>query len=130
MVKQIILISLLSIATIMFREHLAYSLDYVVFLHNRIAEALHLVFADDNVGRLIQDMIALLFIPVVCGLLLASMFWLVKRTKMPHVMTVIWVVWLVLLVTMLAQNPTQNSNASRPLAQSSHHKVIKPVVRQ
>src|SRR3990167_10236381 len=117
MTKQIILIILLSVVTILFQEQLSHVLDSVVFVHNRIAEALRLIFADDNVGRLIQDMIALLLIPVICGLLVASVFWLIKRAQMPHIMAVIWVVWLVLLVTMIAQSPPTTARMAERASQ-------------
>ncbi|OGO94584.1 MAG: hypothetical protein A3F10_04130 [Coxiella sp. RIFCSPHIGHO2_12_FULL_42_15] len=120
MTKQIILIILLSVVTILFQEQLSHVLDSVVFVHNRIAEALRLIFADDNVGRLIQDMIALLLIPVICGLLVASVFWLIKRAQMPHIMAIIWVVWLVLLVTMIAQNTPM----SAPMTQRTSHPTV------
>ncbi len=103
MAKQIILILLLSLAAIMFRDKLGYVLDGIVYAHNKIASALHVIFSDDHTGRLIQDMIALLFIPALCGLVVSAGFWLVKRSQMPHVMVVVWVVWLILLVTMAVQ---------------------------
>lgn len=125
MAKQIILITLLSIATILFREQLVFILDGVVYAHNHIAKALHLVFADDEIGRLIQEMIALLIIPVICGVIIASIFWLIKRAKMPHIMPVIWVVWLVLLITMLGQKSiattsVAHNHVSHPFANFFH----------
>lgn len=104
MLKQTILIMILSAVTIVFKTQLGELLDGIVYLHNYIAGALHVVFSDDQVGSIIQDMIALLLIPLFCGIVVASVFWLVKRAQMPHIMAVIWIVWLVLLVTMVSQS--------------------------
>jgi hypothetical protein len=104
MAKHIVLIILLSVGTIIFKTELSHVLDSVVYVHNQIAQALHLIFSDDNVGRLLQDIFALLLIPLVCGIVLGTVFWLIKRSQMPNMMAVVWVVWLVLLVTMIAQD--------------------------
>ena len=111
MIKQLILILLLSAAGIVFKVELVHVLDGVVLVHNRIAHTLHLIFSDDHVGRLIQDMVSLLVIPCLAGLAVAMCFWLVKRTAMPHTMGVIWVLWLILFTTMLAQSHLTSSSA-------------------
>ncbi|ACJ20903.1 hypothetical protein [Coxiella burnetii] len=103
MIKQFILLILLSLAAIFFRIELSHVLDGLVYIHNYIARTLHLIFSDDPAGRLIQNMISLLIIPVVAGFVVATAFWLIKRMAMPHIMAVIWVLWLILLTTMVAQ---------------------------
>ncbi len=104
MIKQFVLILLLSAAGIFFKTQLVHVLDSVVVLHNYIARTLHTIFSDDKVGRLIQDMVSLLILPLFAGLVIATVFWLIKRSAMPHTMGVIWVFWLVLFTTMLAQS--------------------------
>lgn len=116
MAKQIILMLLLSLAAIMFRDKLVLALDALVYAHNQIASVLHVIFAEDRAGQLIQDMIALLFIPACLGALVAVAFWMAKREHMPHVMGVVWVVWVVLLVT-LTMFPSSGGKArmTRPV---------------
>ncbi|WP_267257021.1 hypothetical protein [Coxiella endosymbiont of Ornithodoros maritimus] len=104
MIKQFILLVLLSLAAIFFRIELSYVLDGLVYIHNYIARTLHLIFSDDPAGRLIQNMVSLLIIPVVAGFVVATAFWLIKRMVMPHMMAVIWVLWLILLTTMVGAN--------------------------
>lgn len=109
MAKQVVLIMILSVLTIVFKMQLGQALDSIVYLHNYLARALHIVFSDDAVGSLIQDMIALLLIPLIVGLVVSGVFWLIKRSHMPNIMSIIWVVWLVLLVTMVAQDGTTSN---------------------
>jgi len=104
MFKQVLVILAVTIATIFFKNQLSHVLDILVSAHNYVGQKLHLIFADDKIGRIIQDMLALLLIPILCGLLVAAIFWLMKRGAMPQVMMVVWSVWLVLLVAMVAHN--------------------------
>lgn len=103
MLKQSILILILTLVTIFFRAEISHILNALVYAHNAIAGSLHFIFSDDTVGRLIQNVISLLLLPFICGLLVALVFWLIKRATMPHIMAVVWILWLILLITMLAQ---------------------------
>lgn len=103
MVKQIVLIILLSVFALFFRVELGHVLDAIVLLHNKIYQLLHVIFSDGSIGSIIQNLISLLILPCLGGLIVALVFWLVKRSAMPHIMAVVWILWLVLLVTMIAQ---------------------------
>lgn len=105
MIKQILLIILLSAAAIFFQSELSHVIDFFVNAHQYVDKTLHSIFSQGQVGQLIQDMISLLILPFLGGLLLAALFWLVKRTSMPHTMGVVWVLWLVLLISLLVQAP-------------------------
>lgn len=120
MVKQFILIILFSFAAILFRTQLHHALGSLVYVHNYIAQGLHAVFSDDNAGRLIQDIISLLFIPIIVGLIVAMMFLLFKREAVTHTMAVIWVVWLVLLVTMITNGVSMSSASGTQTANSGY----------
>lgn len=121
MIKQFILIVLFSFAAIIFRTQLHHALGSLIYVHNYIAQALHMVFSDDNAGRLIQDIISLLLIPVLAGLIVAMMFLLFKREAMAHSMAVIWVVWLVLLVTMITNGVSMNEKRTQSASRSSYY---------
>lgn len=123
MVKQIILIILLSAAAIFFKTQLSHMLDGLIYIHNFIAISLHMIFSDDAVGRLIQDMISLLLIPFVGGVLVVAVFWMFKREAMPHTLSLVWIVWLILVITMIAQtdmNPVGNGGVPTRTAQQTH----------
>ena len=62
-----------------------------------------MIFSGDEVGRVLQSVIALLLIPIVLGTVFAIAHWIMKQAHFPHTMTVIWVSWTILLVTMLSQ---------------------------
>lgn len=102
-VKQSVLLVTFSILSLFFKQQLMNVLHGLLFIHNRIASWLALVFSNDNMGELIQAIIALVMIPLIAGFLVALGFWLVKRHAMPHIMLTVWIVWTILLVTMLAQ---------------------------
>jgi len=130
MVKQIILIILLSGAAIFFKTQLSHMLDGLIYIHNFIAISLHMIFSDDAVGRLIQDMISLLLIPFIGGLLMVVVFWMFKREAMPHTLSLVWIVWLILVITMIAQTdmnpvgggegvPTRTAQQAQPVEQTN-----------
>jgi hypothetical protein len=103
-IKQIMVLLGLTFAAIVFRSQLSHVLNSMILVHNWVASHLHQIFSDDHLGRIIQNMIALLIIPGVVGLMLAVTFLLIRKTAaLSHVMIVIWMVWTVLLVTMVAQ---------------------------
>ena len=104
MTKQSLLLIVFSLIAILFMAQLNHFLDSLVFLHNYITNTLHVIFSSDRVGRLIQDMVALLLIPFVAGGIVSLVYWLAKRSSMPYTMPFIWILWLVLLTTMVAQN--------------------------
>lgn len=103
MIKQFVLIILLSLAAIFFRTELSHILDRLIYIRNYIAQMLYLIFSNSTAGKLMQSMISLLTIPVLAGFIVAGIFWLIKRVAMPHIMVVIWVLWLILLTTIIAQ---------------------------
>lgn len=134
MVKQAILIILLTVAAVFFKAQLSHVLDALISLHNTIAASLTKIFASDDDGLLVQNIIALLLIPLVLGGLVGLVFWFVKHEMMPHTMLVIWFVWLVLVTTMIAQNNMQKmvdasaaSNPNAPNATNTQNVPAAPV---
>lgn len=112
MIKQILLIILLSLAAIFFHSELSRVLDGLIYAHNFIDKSLGFIFSKDRVGRLIQDMISLLLIPLLGGLIIAALYWMLKRSKLPNAMGVVWALWLVLVIAMLATSTPSSSVAA------------------
>jgi len=102
MFKHIVLVIIVSIAAIFFKTQIAHALHYLLVLHNSVAHALASVFSDSPTGKMIQETVALIIIPVVITAIIALAYWLVKRSEMPHLTAMIWFVWAILLVTILA----------------------------
>jgi len=103
MLKHTILIIVISIAAMFFQTELGHALHYLLMLHDKIADGLAVIFSSAPAGRMIQETIALVLIPVIAGAVVALVFWLIKRHEMPHISGTVWFVWTVLLVTILAQ---------------------------
>lgn len=103
MIKHLVLLIALSVLAILFKMHLVHVLNGLLYVHNYIAQSLNVVFSSGSIGKVIQELISLLAIPIGAGLVAALVFWLMKRSVMPHTMAVIWIIWLVLLVTIVAQ---------------------------
>lgn len=68
-------------AAIFFRTELSHILDGLIYVHNYIVRMIYMIFFDDAViffddaaGRLIQNMIALLIIPLLASFIIASVF--------------------------------------------------------
>ncbi len=102
MVKQGILILLLSIIAVFLQDQLAHVVRALLALHDLIAKDLTFFFSGHPIGRVVQGIIALLAIPLIAGGASAAGFWLVKHVSMPHMMATIWVMWLVMLIIVLA----------------------------
>ena len=103
MVKQGILLIGASVAATFFAQQLILALSMLVHAHNVVEAPLSGVFAGDHMGRVIQGVVALVVIPAVIGAVLAFAYWLVKKSMMPHLLTVVWVIWTILLTTLIAQ---------------------------
>lgn len=103
MLKHILLLVGLSVAAVFFKGQLVHVLHGLLDIHDRIANGLGIIFSGDEVGRILQAVIALLLIPIVLGVVIAIAHWFIKQAHFPHTMTVIWVSWTILLVTMLSQ---------------------------
>ena len=122
MAKQLFVLIALSLGAIVFKTEISHVLDALVSMHNYIAQSLHLIFSDDHVGQLIQDLISLLFIPFVVGIMVAMVFWFIKRSATPHIMVTVWIMWLVLLVTMIAQSGMGPGGSAPQVASHSQSK--------
>lgn len=103
MMKHLLLLIGFSIAAIFFKNDLVHVVHGILLLHNKIASGLGVIFSGDSVGRILQSVIALMFIPVTLGTGVAVAHWFIKQVHFPHTLTVIWVTWAILLATMLAQ---------------------------
>ena len=103
MIKHIILLLAATVLGVVFRVELLRILDWLLYLHNELANYLALIFSSDHIGRMIQGIVALLLIPAVVGGFIAGMYSLLTRKAYPYTWTVIWVSWVILFVTMLVQ---------------------------
>ena len=103
MLKNSILMIVASIIVMFFHHQIGFLLRFLLDLHDHVADGLGLIFSNATAGRLIQETIALIILPVGAGALAALLFWLAKRHEMPHIIGIVWVVWVVLVVVIASQ---------------------------
>ncbi len=125
MLKHTILFIAFSIVAMFFQSELGQVLHYLLMIHDKIADALASIFSNAPAGRIIQETIALIIIPVVAGGVAALVFWLIKRSEMPHIMATVWFVWTILLVVILAQPSGQTSTTKRIRSSNSQTMYVR-----
>lgn len=103
MLKSIIVLILVSIVALFFQAELGHALRYLVMVHDKIADGLGIVFSKAPAGRLIQETITLIIIPVVIATVIAMVWLMIRRRKMPHLTMTVWIIWIVLFVAISAQ---------------------------
>lgn len=101
MLKNAIIIIVVSVVAMFFQSQLGAVLRYLLTIHDKIADALAIVFSNAPAGRMIQETIALILIPILIGTIAALIWLMIKRNEMPHLTTSIWVIWTILLVMVL-----------------------------
>ena len=109
MLKSAIVLIVVSIVTMFFQTELAHVLHVLILVHDRIADGLAVIFSNAPAGRMIQETIALILIPVTIGAAIALVWLMVKRHEMPHLAATVWVIWTILLVSVLLQPSSHSS---------------------
>lgn len=95
MLKHIIVIIVASILVITFMPFAQEGVHFLLSAHDWISDMLRDVFAGDQAGTLVRELLSLLAIPVAVGLIPVILFWLAKRRWFPWFMELVWVIWLV-----------------------------------
>ena len=109
MLKQILLIIILSIGAIILKLPLHYLLNGFLHFYTQLVKLIGIIFLNSLPEKPIQGVLALLIIPFFIGLFISAVFWLMKRRPLRQFMILIWIVWLILLVTLVTQNATAAS---------------------
>lgn len=101
MLKHLLILFVLSIVVILFLHELTVFLEFLGYCHLWFADKLTLLFSHSVIGLLISHVIALVLIPLIIALIPAFIYWLIRRSEMPHVILVAWIVW-IMLITIIA----------------------------
>lgn len=123
MFKSLLLLLIVSVIAMFFQTELSHLLKYLLLVHDKIADALTDVFSNAPAGRVIQETIALIVIPLVIGGVAALAWLLVKRNEMPHLAATFWIIWTILLVTILVQ-PKNKAPIKPSHAQAKIHRTV------
>lgn len=101
MLKHILLLIVLSIIVIIGLHQLALFLHWIGYGHAWLAGKFNLLFSGISFGFLISRVLALIIIPLIVALIPAFIYWLIKRSEMPHLFLVVWIIW-IMLITIIA----------------------------
>ena len=97
MIKQSFLMLLLTFIAVLLRTQLHFMMSLIVTFQGYISGLLGLVFSSGFIGRLVQDVIVLLIMPVLVSLLIALVYWAIKRVKFQHTMSIACIIWVMLI---------------------------------
>lgn len=101
MVRHIIAMIILSLLMVLGLAYYRQALQLMVKVHASLVRLLGHVFSGGNIGHLIQHSLALLFIPLIVGVIVGIIYWGVRKSQWPYVVHLAWIVW-VILATSLA----------------------------
>lgn len=130
MFKSAIVLIIISVVAMFFQSELGHILRYLLTIHDKIADGLAVVFSNAPAGRVIQETIALIIIPVVVGALAALVWLLIKRNEMPHLMTTVWIIWTILLVAVLSQPSLYHGNNQHAMSSTQQTAVPAATVQK
>jgi len=97
MLKQFIILLILSVLAVMFMSEVHHGLQYLTATYGFVTEQLSHVFSSGRLGSILSGTITLVIIPIVIGLIVNFIYWLVKRSTLPILIPLIWVVWVLLI---------------------------------
>jgi hypothetical protein len=104
--KHILVLLILSILFVFCLPYFHQAAEWLVYAHTWISDQLKQVFTVGQSGNIARQLIALLALPILCGLIPAILFWIVRRQWSPVFLSIIWIVWL-LEIGVLAMTVTK-----------------------
>jgi hypothetical protein len=100
MLRNILLLVILSILVILFMHPFSQFLGMIDHLHNLLAIKLALILSTNSTGIWIRNVLALILIPMGVGLIPAALYALLRRSPMPYLTEIMWFTWLLLATTL------------------------------
>jgi len=95
MLKQLIVLILLSLGVIFGTQHIQPIILLLVSCRDWISQLLLQVFAGGEIGSIIRNLIAMLAMPIALASIPAAVYWLSKRRMFPYFFHCVWVLWLI-----------------------------------
>lgn len=95
MIKSLLALVVLSIIVILTMTYAQSGLHVLLSGYDWISALLKDVFSDGSAGNLSRELLALLFVPIVVGLIPTIVYWFAKRSWFPYFMQLVWITWLV-----------------------------------
>jgi hypothetical protein len=94
MLKNFIVLILLSLAVIFGTKHLHPIILVLVSAHDWISQLLLQVFSGGELGSAVRNLISLILVPLFIGAIPATVYWFSKHRQFPYFMHIVWVMWL------------------------------------
>jgi len=98
MLKQVLLVVLLSIIAVFFAHQLNLVLHWIVSFHQLLAHTIDNIFAGGKLGHFIREVVALLLPPLLIAVVIELLMRLIKQDSTRYASYGLWVTWIVLLV--------------------------------
>lgn len=98
---QILFMILLTLIAVFFRHIIGQIVHTLVHWHHLLVNQLATIFSHGTWGRILQTTLGLIIIPIIIGLIVGFITWLIKRRLMPYVMFAAWTVWIILVVSVV-----------------------------
>lgn len=97
MLRQAIYLLLLSFITLFFMPQFIWLLHKIGSLHLWLHGNISHLFANHWIAQTVRGTIELTLVPFTLALVPATIYWLIKRRKMPHFESLLWGLWLLSL---------------------------------
>jgi hypothetical protein len=104
LLKNIIALIAISLLSIFGVEYIRPVIMALLSSHDWISQLLLQVFSGGQAGNILRELIALITMPLIIGLIPASVYWLAKRRMFPYFMHTVWIVWLIQTTAILVLN--------------------------
>ncbi len=103
MLKQLIILVLLSIIIILTMPYVQHGLHFLLASYHWISNLLAPIFSGGEAGNIIKKLIALLAVPIIVSFIVAFLYWIVKRSWFPYFIDIVWVLWLIQTTALVVQ---------------------------
>jgi len=102
MLKQVIAIISISLGVILASSYAQEAVQLLLRGHEWISQLLTEVFSSGSAGDLTRQLIAVLAVPLLIGIIMAVLYWVLRRSWFPYFMPMVWLVWLVQTTAIVA----------------------------
>ena len=101
--KNFLTLLIASLVVVFFKHELAYVMDWMLSIHDHVISLLGHIFSHGKSGMVVLSVLTLLLIPILVGVVVGGVYWMVRRNRMPYLVELVWVIWFVLMTIMILQ---------------------------
>ena len=94
MLKNFIVLILLSLAVVFGMKHIHPLIIFLVSAHDWISQLLLQVFSGGEIGSAVRNLLSLIIVPLFIGSIPAAIYWFSKHRQFPYFMHIVWIIWL------------------------------------